>query len=409
MRGTFLFVGGSHTQRLAVRSLRAWGFDVHVTDRNPNPPCAAETDHVHCIDATDVPGLVALAEGLQETGSLVGAYGIADYAMPAVAAVNRRIGGPSASPAAIEVMIDKAATKDALRRAGLPLPQTVWSGAPRGFDPAFCRVTDEAARELIVKPADVHASRGIARVGRDDHDALRAAVAAAGEAATTVLVEEYFEGDIWNVDALAVDGVAHPISVTRRTAHPGLAFLPSLQVQPRRSDEPSFAVCAELVQPIADSLDYPNGPFTADLIMTSAGPKILEVSPHFHSIAMELLRGNGNPLQAWARRLAGDVDWYEDLQAPEEAAGALAMLRAVECGRLEHIDGEGAIADDPRCADYIRMKTDGCEVSSLSAGGGLLALAWWTSQDPGVMESTLRARIDDFQPRFEMAAQGAGR
>ena len=387
MGGTFLYIGGSHTQRLAVRSLCDWGFEVHVTDREPNPPCAAETDHVHCLDATDVPALVALAESLNEDGAFVGAYGIADYAMPGVASVNRRIGKLSASPDAIETMIDKDATKDALRRGGLPMPATVWAGAPEEFDPDACQVTDAAVRELIVKPADVHASRGIARVDRDDQAALRTAVQAAGEAATTVLVEEYFEGDIWNADALVVDGVAYPVSVTRRTAHPSLAFLPSLQVQPRRSDDPSFAMLAALVQPIADSLDYANGPFTADLIMTEAGPKLLEVSPHFHSIAMELLRANGNPLRAWVRRLAGESDWRDDLAAPREAAGALAMLRATECGRLASIDGEDALVSDPRCDDYIRMKPDGSDVASLSAGGGLLALAWWTAPDTAALES----------------------
>jgi biotin carboxylase len=406
MRGTFLFIGGSHTQRLAVRSLCDWGFEVHVTDREPNPPCEAETDYVHRVDATDVSALVALAESLSEAGSFVGAYGIADYAMPAVAAINWKVGKLAASPEAIEIMIDKDATKDALRRGGLPLPETVWAGAPEEFDPDACQVTDAAVRELIVKPADVHASRGIARVDRGDRVALRAAVKAAGEAATTVLVEEFFEGDIWNADALVVDGVAHPVSVTRRTAHPSLAFLPSLQVQPRRSDDPSFAMLAALVQPIADSLGYANGPFTADLIMTEAGPKLLEVSPHFHSIAMELLRANGNPLRAWARRLAGEGDWQEDLAAPQEAAGALAMLRATECGRLVAIDGEDALANDPRCSDYIRMKPDGSDVASLSAAGGLLALAWWSAPDTAALESGLSARIDGFQPRFEKAARG---
>ena len=403
MGGSILYIGGSHPQRLAVRTLRDWGFDVHVTDRNPAPPCAAETPHTHCVDAADVDGLVALSERLRESGSFVGAYGIADYAMPGVAAVNLGIAGRAAPSAAIETMIDKDATKAALQRGGVPLPQTLWAGDADRFEPDACPAPEPGVRELIVKPADVHASRGIGRVVCGDPHALMAAVREASRNARRVLVEAYLEGDIWNVDALAVDGVVHGVSVTRRVAHPTLAFLPCLQIQPRWADEEWFESLTALAQKIADSLCYTDGPFTADLIMTAQGPRVLEVSPHFHSIGLEILRGNGNPLRGWARCLAGDPGWMADLQPRDERAGALAMLRAEEVGMLTGIAGEDAISDDPRCRDYVRMKPDGAEIASLSAGGGLLALAWWADTDGCALGDGLLSAMNRFVPEIVAA------
>ena len=401
MARSILFIGGSHTQRLAVRSLREAGFDVHVTDRNSNPPCAAETGHVQHLDATDVSGIMALAESLRASGGLVGAYGIADYAMPAVAAVNRLIGGLAASPQAIATMIDKDATKHALRRGGVPMPETLWAGEAVAFGPTASQALDSSVREAIVKPADVHASQGILRVCLDDTDAVVGAVRAAGKVARTVLVEEYLEGEIWNVDALAADGVAHSVSVTRRQAHDRLAFLPCLQIQPARSEEPSFDTLAQLAQQVATSLNYRDGPFTIDLIQSASGPKVLEVSPHFHSIAMEIQRGNGNPLRAWMRYLAGDGGWHDDLEHRDEKAGALAMLRAEDCGKLISISGEEDLSRDLRCGDYVRLKPDGSTISSLSASGGLLALAWWSAPRVDALQDEILDRIRQFQPRIE--------
>jgi formate-dependent phosphoribosylglycinamide formyltransferase (GAR transformylase) len=396
--GSLLFLGGSHPQKLAVRSLREWGFDAHVTDRTARPPCADETPHVHRIDATDVNAVVALAEQLQGKGGFVGAYGIADYAMPAVAAVNRFLAGRAAPAEAIDIMIDKDATKAALEAAGVPLPCTLWRGRAREFSTADVVSLD---CDVIVKPADVHASRGIARVAAGEVAALELAVADAGAVASTVLVEEYLDGDIWNVDALAVDGTVHPVSVTRRVAHETLAFLPSLQVQDCRADERHFEELAALAADVAHGLGYLDGPFTVDLIMSSNGPRVLEVSPHFHSIALELLRGNANPIRAWFRCLAGDPRWKEDLEPAGELAGALAMLRAEQVGQLKGIEGETALSGDPLCAEYVRLKPDGTEIRSVTAQGGLLALAWWRAPSLTEIVAELGARIAGFRPRIE--------
>jgi len=399
MTRSILFVGGSHTQRIAVRSLHKAGFDVHVTDRDMAPPCEVETPYVHHLDATDVNGIAALATRLQEDGTLIGAYGIADYAMPAVAAVNRLLGGRAASPAAMMTMIDKDATKLALRRGGVPTPGTLWAGDPDTFDARACAAPDPTVRELIVKPANVHASLGIARVSRGDSAALADAVRSAGVVARPVLVEEYLDGCIWNVDALAIDGVAHAVSVTRRIAHERLAFLPSVQIQPRRAEEPQFGRLAELAQRVATCLAYRNGPFTIDLIQAVSGPKVLEVSPHFHSITLEILRRNGNPLLAWMRYLAGDSGWQSDLEPSGELAGALAMLRAETLGRLVAIEGEDVLAHDSRCAAYVRLKPDGTVIRSRSAAGGLLALAWWIAPGAPALEADLCHGVGRLRPR----------
>jgi hypothetical protein len=392
-----LYVGGSHPQRRAVRDLVRAGFEVHVTDRSIDPPCSAETPFIHRIDATDVSGMLELAGALQGRGRLIGAYGIGDYAFPSVAAVNRMIGGRNPPADAVQRMIDKAATKEALARSGVPMAQTLWAGRASAFEPADLR-PDASVDDVIVKPVGVHASRGITQVPYRDNGALQAAVTAAGHESEHVLVEEFLTGDICNFDALMIEGEVVPVSMTYRIAHDTLSFLPSAQVQPAWNEVKNGDELLAIGRLVAKALGYHNGPFTIDYVQTKNGPRVLEVSPHLHSIALEVMRGNGNPLRGWFRYTAGEAGWRDDLDRSAETAGALIMLRATRLGVLKGIEGEAALQCDALSRDYFRCKPDGSSITSLSAAGGLVSLGWLAGGGASHIEDVARSHMRVLNP-----------
>lgn len=401
MPPVILYVGGSHPQRRAVRGLVNAGFEVHVTDRDENPPCSAETAHTHRIDATDVDGILNLARHLQKRGPLIAAYGIGDYAFRSVTAVNRLIGGRTPPSDAVLRMVDKAATKEALSTFEVPMARTLWAGRAIDFEMRAVKLEGIGVDEAIVKPVGVNQSRGVSRVPCHDSARLREAVAAAGRESEYVLIEEFVAGDICNFDAIVINGELIPISMTYRIAHDTLPFLWATQIQPRWHEVTDRDELLNLGRMVASALRYDNGPITIDYIRTAAGPRVIEVSPHLHSIGLEIVRGNGNPLRAWFRFLASDTGWREDVDRSRETAGGLITLRAEQPGTLIGVAGEDELQKDPRCVDYWRRKPDGSQIASVSAAGGLIAVGWVVGGGCYEIECVAREYEGRLQPVYD--------
>lgn len=399
MRQIVLYIGASYPQRSAVRELVNAGFEVHVTDRDPNPPCAMETPHVHRLDATDVDGALSLAGLIQKRGSLIGAYGIADYAFRSVAAINRLIGGNNSSPDALLKMADKIATKQALKSRDVPMAVTLWSGPASSIDQSSIKAGACGVDLAVVKPASLNGSAGVRTVAINDTQALNSAVIAAGNCGGDILIEEFLSGEVCNFDGLAVDGKVWPISMTYRIADDELPFLPVAQIQPPWDEVPNAAELIAIGQAVSEALGYRNGPFTIDYIRTPAGPYVLEVSPHFHSIALEMYRRNGSPLCAWIRYLAGHQSWHHELERQAERAGALVMLHATSTGILQGVSGEKQLKTAKNCCDYIRYKADGSKIESLSARDALISLGWFAGGKSNKMETFIRSQIGKVQVR----------
>ncbi len=403
MSGSILYLGGSYPQRIAVRSLVEAGFEVHVTDRSPTPPCADATPFIHQIDATDTDAILELAVSLRDNDVLIGAYGIADYAFDSVAAVSRFVGGRMPAPDALAAMTDKAATQTRLADASVPVPRTLWSGPHESFVEETPDLADCSVGNVIVKPASENASAGISQVAAANADELGAAVAAAATNGDSVVIEEFVDGEIRNLDVLAIEGEVRPISITRRQADPDLDFLPAIQYQFARSNEPELEELSAMAAGIADALGYRNGPFTVDYIAADDGPKVLEVSPHFHSIAQEIRRGNGNPLRAWCRYLARDADWSDDLNAPDERCSALLMLRAHDTGWFAGFENDAIFDEHPFVDEQIQLKNKGARIETLAARDGLVALAWLTAPSRDAVVAAAEQLLQSATPLVEQA------
>ena len=400
MSSRILYLGGSYPQRSAVRSLTEASFDIHLTDRSLNPPCSGLATSTYQVDATDKESVCELGQSLDCDGALVGAYGIADYAYASIAALYRLLGTRIPNPDALETMIDKGATKRRLTGAHVPMPRTLWMGRVNRHTQEVPQITCNGIDSVIVKPSRANASTGIARVDGSNPAALRSAVLAAANEGE-VVIEEYVEGEIRNLDVLVIDGEVIPISVTRRVADPKLQFLPVLQYQMEAREDPDLVGLSDLANAVVDALDYQNGPFTIDYIATRDGPRLLEVSPHFHSIALEIARHNGNPVCAWFRYLRGDPDWSGDLKMAGAHAGALVMFRGCKTGRFAGLANDALITQSPCLADFVSLKRIGDRIDSLEAHPGLVALAWFTAPTWSMLKAEVTRLMSGVEPIIE--------
>lgn len=387
-----LYIGGSYSQHIAVQALAEKDFVVHVTDRTENPAAAKHAHSSHVVSATDAENLTVLARNLGSDRAQLATYGIADYACASVAHINAALSLPGQQADAVKVMIDKGETNRRLHSQGVDIPETLWRGDISNFelDNFLQTLTSQQSTEkVIVKPASANASVGVSCVSANLRAHLLQAIETAGAHDPSIVIEEFLEGEIRNIDVLVADGEVHLISMTRRIADRNIDFVPWAQYQePLQSGESRVAL-EKMAYGIARAFDFAQGPFTVDYIQTARGPVVLEVSPHFHSIALEILRGNGNPHRAWFRYLRGDANWRDDLQARNETAGALLMLRAASLGRIVEVVHEEALRAHPMTRDFYRLKPNNAAILDLSAGGGMVAAAWLTGTSWAVIHEQI--------------------
>lgn len=254
-----------------------------------NPGMAAQCE-LRNVAATDVEGLVALAQEIAADLVVIGpetavAAGLAD----ALAVAGIPCFGPTAQAGQLES--SKAFTKAFCDRYGLPTSAY-----------AVCETADAAKAALarftppyVIKADGLAAGKGV--VIAPDRAEAEAAIDDAfggrfGEAGARVVIEEFLEGEIGSLFALCdgttsmvfgwaqdhkrvFDGEQGPNTGGMGTYSPAPVFTPELVDQVRtRLVEPTFAGIA------ADGAPY-RGVLFVELMATRDGPKLVEFNTRF--------------------------------------------------------------------------------------------------------------------------------
>jgi carbamoylphosphate synthase large subunit len=395
-RPTFVYIGGSQPQFRALESLRAMGLTIVLVDRDPLPSSRELSDHVIVADATATQTIIDHLRALQDDLEILAVYGIADYAAASVAAIADRFG--AAGPVGLQAdnFTDKLQTSRLLSDAGLPVPHVYWSG-PSEHAAAGISAVDQIPESVVVKVTSGNNSTGVRLCTSGDR---LSPVSAARDFAVRfpeadLIVEEYVAGEIGNVDFLMLDGVCIPVSSTIRRPDMTDATLSSQLEQPN----PHLGTLAgagatrlaDLGERIARALGYRSGPFTIDVIHGQDGKlRILEVSPHFHCLSLDIERGNGNPICAYAEWLRGGPEWKRFLP-PEQGAlpGILMQIFSSRRGRVVEIEGEDQVRQMKGLCDLALLTGPG---QTLRAQGALersaIALAWIVDRDRAALQTS---------------------
>jgi phosphoribosylamine--glycine ligase len=310
---------------------------LHVLPGNAG---TAEVGRNHPGDPTDAPAVIELARQIRADLVVIGpeaplCAGIAD----ALAAEGIRVFGPTASAARIEG--DKAYAKELMRRARVPTAEG------RIFEKFRAAHTYVATRDtgLVVKASGLAAGKGVI-VCDEPSEALLAlerimVKRCFGDAGNTVVVEERLTGPEVSVLAL-VDG--HTIYVLETAQDykrlgagdtgPNTGGMGAVSPSPNVDATLLDRIQADVLVPIVDALRGDGAPYRgvlyAGLMLTAAGPKVLEFNCRF-----------GDPeAQAVLPRLRTDL---------------LGVLSACADGRLADVELDW----DPRPAVTVVLASGG--------------------------------------------------
>ena len=269
-----MILGASILQLPAIEKALAMGLQLVVVDMNPEAVGMKMPGIIpEVVSTIDVPAVVAVAKKRNIDGVMTLA---SDMPMRSVAAVAKELNLVGITDDTALKATNKAVMRQALKNAGVPVPNFFKVSNKDEYDKAVSNF----AMPFIVKPADNSGSRGIFEIADltcekliDDAYNYSKQYSRNGD----VVVEEYMNGPEVSVETLTVDGECHVIQITDKITTGAPHFVEMGHTQPTRLPGDIPAKIAEVAKAANKAIGITNGPSHTEIIVTSEGPKIVEL------------------------------------------------------------------------------------------------------------------------------------
>ncbi|MGH3681918.1 MAG: ATP-grasp domain-containing protein [Natronosporangium sp.] len=279
-----------------------------------------EFRHIHIFDG-DLTGLAGTLRGYRPLCLIPGSETGVELAD---ALVDLVVPGTGHVPGVAAARRDKWAMAQALRRAGVPGLRQICSDDPAAID-QWLRDTGLDARRVVVKPPKSAATDNVHIVdqGKDwrpHFDQIYGLVNEFGLRNDAVLVQEYAEGPEFLIDSYSADGRHGLVDVCRYTKvrkgdRVGIYDLVDF-IEP---DHPDTLAVWPYAERVLDAVGIRNGCCHTEVILTSDGPRLLEVGARpaggGHQMISKLATGDNHILRTVAHRVRGEFpDSYRLIQ-----------------------------------------------------------------------------------------------
>ncbi len=274
MSKKIMILGASILQLPAIKKAKEMGFDVIAVDMNPEAiGFKVSGIKKEIISTIDIPAIIEAAERHQIDGIMTLAT---DMPIRSVAAVAREMNLVGIDEETALKATNKIEMRKALQLGGVPIPKFFKVSNENEYKEAVKQFTVP----FIVKPADSSGSRGIFEVvDITNHELVKNAYEYCKPYSKVgdVIVEEYMIGPEVSVETLTVDGVCHVIQITDKLTTGAPHYVEMGHSQPTRLNKKIADKISEVAKAANNAIGIKNGPSHTEIIITSEGPKIVEL------------------------------------------------------------------------------------------------------------------------------------
>ena len=333
-----MILGASILQLPAIEQAKKMGVHVIAVDMNPEA-IGFKVDGItkEVISTIDIPAILEAARRHKIDGIMTLAT---DMPMQAVAVVAKELNLVGISSDTAIKATNKAAMREALKEAGVPVPLFYRVSSKQEYLDAVESVR-KSGYKCIIKPADNSGSRGIDLLENFNAETVERAFEYSKQSSRSgdLMVEEYMEGPEVSVETLSVNGECHVIQITDKLTTGAPYFVEMGHSQPSRHSQEIKRRIEEVAIAANRAIGIENGPSHTEIKVTKDGPKVVELGA----------RLGGDNITTYLVPLSTGVNMVEccikialgekpDLSKKQEKASAIRYFD-IEYGKIKNISG----------------------------------------------------------------------
>lgn len=342
---------------------------------------------------------------------------LGDRAPRTAALACQALGLPYNPPAATAACRDKFIARQMLQAAGVEVPR--FARFSINDDPRRC--SSDIQFPCVLKPLSLSGSQGVIRADTPEQfvvaferiaDLLRQTKIRVQREETHnwLLVEGFIPGREVALEGLLNQGRLRVLAIfDKPDPLTGPFFEETLYVTPSREDAAAQAKIVDCVERAARALTLCHGPMHAEVRLTSAGPRILEVAARsiggLCSRALRFQAGRSLPelilRHAWGLPI-------DPIVREEEAAGVL-MIPIPRAGVFQGVEGMEEARRIPGIEEIAITAKEAHPLLPLPEGSSYLGFIFARGSTPRAVEEALRAALPRLhfriEPRLPVAPQ----
>jgi len=268
-----------------VEAARRLDVALTVASERPSTFESALPDALVTLDFASVPRTVDQALAIHRDSALTAALGVDDETVILATAINLALGRAANPLPAVEAARDKFLQREALRAAGVPVPDFTLHDL--ALDPATLAGT--APYPCVLKPLRLAASRGVIRADdpaqfvatfrRIRHLLDGGDVPDCGAAGRQLLVESFVPGPEVALEGLLEKGRLHVLAMfDKPDPLDGPYFEETIYVTPSRLPEDAQRALADVAEDAAHAIGLVEGPVHAELRWNPRGAWLIELA-----------------------------------------------------------------------------------------------------------------------------------
>ncbi|MBL1068496.1 ATP-grasp domain-containing protein [Streptomyces sp. 7-21] len=329
-----------------VEAARALGARALVLAPDLSDPgirrAARAADEAVAVDWTDHPRLLRTLSDLGAPQARASVFGFAEASALAAARANEALRLPGNPHAAVAYLTDKAALRGKVNQlTRSPVRYEHCDHAAH-----LVAIAERVGYPCVAKPRTGSGGQDVHVL----HSAADAAVLAAGlPSEPALIVEEFFAGPEYSVEAHSRDGEHTVLAITRKYTAGPPTYAETGYDLPADLDEESAAAIRELAAVTLTAAGHRWGPSQTEVILTEDGPRLIESHAHpgADDISDVLLAATGTDLAALT------IGTVLGLPVPRPAPGtaryAGVRYPVLPPGRLLAVEG----VDEARALDGV--------------------------------------------------------